>query len=84
MAMENAHAKVMLDIEVFRNRQIHNKKILEETLAQVKAKEKEMDDLEEKFQQGTIDITKKQRDLELVKKKYDTLREIFDVSLVFK
>lgn len=81
MTMENQHAKIMLDIEVHRNRQARNNQMLEENLAKVREKEKEIDQLQEKYDQKALLLIRKQRELDIVLKKYNTLKEIFDVSL---
>ncbi|RVE48084.1 hypothetical protein evm_007271 [Chilo suppressalis] len=80
MTMENQHAQVMLDIEVYRNRQARNNKILEESLAKVRDREKELDLLEEKFEQKALLGTRKQRELDIVIKKFNALKEIFDMK----
>ncbi|XP_041978695.1 myosin-16-like [Aricia agestis] len=80
MTMENNHAKLMLEIEVYRNRQTRNKEALEVSLAQVKEREKEVDQLEEKYKQKMIDFAKKQRELDIITKKYNALKEIFDLK----
>ncbi|XP_059059138.1 GRIP and coiled-coil domain-containing protein 2 [Achroia grisella] len=78
--MENQHAGVMLDIEVYRNRQARNNKVLEENLKQVKAREKEIDHLEEEYDQKALNLTRKQRELDIIMKKYQALKEIFDLK----
>ncbi|XP_052759423.1 myosin-3 [Galleria mellonella] len=78
--MENQHASVMLDIEVYRNRQAHNNKILEENLDKVKAREKEIDQLQEEYDQKALVMTRKQRELDIITKKYQALKEIFDLK----
>ncbi|XP_030024984.1 coiled-coil domain-containing protein 40 isoform X2 [Manduca sexta] len=80
MSMENQHAKMMLDIEVYRNRQAKNKLILDENLAKVRAKEKENDQLQEKYDQRVLVITRKQRELDIIMKKYTALKEVFDMK----
>ncbi|CAG9786322.1 unnamed protein product [Diatraea saccharalis] len=80
MSMENQHAKVMLDIEVYRNRQARNNKVLEESLAKVRAREKEIDLLQEKFDQKALLGTRKQRELDIIMKKFNALKEIFDMK----
>lgn len=80
MAMENQHAKMMLDIEVHRNRQAKNNLILEGTLSKVREREKEIDLLQEKYDQKVLVITQKQRELDIILKKYQVLKEVFDVS----
>lgn len=80
MTMENQHAKVMLDIEVYRNRQAKNNLLMEEKLAKVKDREKEIDDLQEVYDQKMLVLTRKQRELDIVTKKFIALKELFDVS----
>lgn len=80
MTMENQHAKVMLDIEVYRNRQAMNNLLMEEKLAKVKDREKEIDDLQEVYDQKMLVLTRKQRELDIVTKKFIALKELFDVS----
>ncbi|XP_052740436.1 coiled-coil domain-containing protein 40 [Bicyclus anynana] len=80
MAMENQHAKVMLDIEVYRNRQARNKSVLEENLAKVKAREKEIDALQEEYDHKTLVIMRKQREVDIIMKKFTALKEIFDLK----
>ncbi|KAM3964343.1 LOW QUALITY PROTEIN: lethal (2) 41Ab [Aphomia sociella] len=79
VTMENQHASVMLDIEVYRNRQARNNSILEESLSKVKAREKEIDQLQEDYDQKVFVITRKQRELDIIVKKYQALKEIFDM-----
>lgn len=83
MTMENQHAKMMLDIEVHRNRQARNNALMEENLAKVKAREQEIDQLQEEYEQKMLVITRKQRELDIVIKKYNALKEIFDVNILF-
>ncbi|XP_050346448.1 coiled-coil domain-containing protein 40 [Nymphalis io] len=80
MSMENQHAKMMLDIEVHRNRQARNNILMEENLAKVKAREQEIDQLQEEYEQKMLVITRKQRELDIVIKKYNALKEIFDMK----
>ncbi|KAJ0177053.1 hypothetical protein K1T71_007062 [Dendrolimus kikuchii] len=80
MTMENQHAKIMLDIEVHRNKQARNNQILEENLAKVREKEKEIDQLQEKYDHKVLLITRKQRELDIILKKYTALKEIFDLK----
>ncbi|XP_038212034.1 coiled-coil domain-containing protein 40 [Zerene cesonia] len=80
MAMENNHAKMMLDIEVNRNRQAKNKIILDETLAKVREREKEIERLQEKYDQKSLVILRKQRELDIIMKKYTALKEVFDLK----
>lgn len=80
--MENQHAKVMLDIEVHRAKQARNNLILEESLAKVRAREKEIDQLQEKYDQKALLVMRKQRELDIVIKKFNALKEIFDVSFL--
>ncbi|KAL0892816.1 hypothetical protein ABMA27_014509 [Loxostege sticticalis] len=79
-AMENQHAKVMLDIEVHRAKQARNNLILEESLAKVRAREKEIDQLQEKYDQKALLVMRKQRELDIVIKKFNALKEIFDMK----
>lgn len=81
--MENQHAKMMLDIEIHRNRQANNKLIQEEHSAKVRAKEKEMEQLQEKYDDRVLVITRKQRELDIITKKYNALKEIFDVIFLY-
>ncbi|XP_026490802.2 coiled-coil domain-containing protein 40 [Vanessa tameamea] len=80
MSMENQHAKMMLDIEVHRNRQARNNTLMEENLAKVRAREQEIDQLQEEYEQKMLVITRKQRELDIVIKKYNALKEIFDMK----
>ncbi|CAK1547011.1 unnamed protein product [Leptosia nina] len=80
MAMENQHAKMMLDIEVHRNRQAKNKIVLDETLAKVREREKEIETLQEKYDQKALIILRKQRELDIIVKKYNALKEVFDLK----
>ncbi|XP_046960067.1 coiled-coil domain-containing protein 40 [Vanessa cardui] len=80
MSMENQHAKIMLDIEVHRNRQARNNALMEENLAKVRAREQEIDQLQEEYEQKMLVITRKQRELDIVIKKYNALKEIFDMK----
>ncbi|XP_053607595.1 coiled-coil domain-containing protein 40 [Plodia interpunctella] len=80
MSLETQHARMMLEIEVYKNRQARNNILLEETLSKVRSKEKEIDQLEEKYDQKVLLITKKQRELDLTIKKYTALKEIFDLK----
>lgn len=81
MAMENQHAKLMLDIEVYRSRQAKNSMFLEAEMEKVKAREREIDELQQNFDQKALLTTRKQRELDIVMKKFLALKEIFDVSL---
>lgn len=78
--MENQHAKIMLDIEVHRSKQAQNNVVLEASLAKVRQREREIEDLQEEYEQKMLVITRKQRELDIVIKKYNALKEIFDVS----
>ncbi|XP_045497397.1 coiled-coil domain-containing protein 40 [Colias croceus] len=80
MAMENNHAKMMLDIEVNRNKQAKNKIILDETLGKVREREKEIERLQEKYDQKSLVILRKQRELDIIVKKYNALKEVFDLK----
>ncbi|CAH0579188.1 unnamed protein product [Chrysodeixis includens] len=79
-SMENQHAKIMLDIEVQRNKQVKNIAVLEESLAQVKEKEKEIDQLQIDVDQKMTEMTRKQREYDIVMKKFVALKEIFDMK----
>ncbi|KOB65648.1 putative cohesin subunit [Operophtera brumata] len=57
-----------------------NNLILESTLANVRTREKELDLLQEKYDEKTKIITKKQRELDIVIKKYHALKAIFDLK----
>lgn len=81
MAFENQHAKMMLDIEIHKNRQAKSNRMLEETLSNVRDREKEIDLLQEKYDNKVLIITRKQRELDIILKKYQALKEVFDVSL---
>lgn len=81
MAMENQHAKVMLDIEVYRNREARNNAVLEENLAKVREREKEIDALQEEYDHQALVIMRKQRELDIIVKKFTALKEIFDVNI---
>ncbi|KAJ8727957.1 hypothetical protein PYW08_016342 [Mythimna loreyi] len=78
MTMENQHARVMLEIEVMKTRQVNNNKILEESQNITLAKEKEIESLESEYDQKTSLMMKKQREFDIVQKKYVALKEIFD------
>ncbi|KAL4709969.1 hypothetical protein ACJJTC_003932 [Scirpophaga incertulas] len=78
--MENQHAKVMLDIEIYRGRQVRNNNTLEETIAKVKAREEEIEKLQEKYNRKTLLLTRKQRELDIIIKKFTALKEIFDLK----
>lgn len=78
--MENQHAKIMLDIEMHRNRQARNNALLEENLGKVREREREIEQLEEKYEKKMLVITRKQRELDITIKKFNALKEIFDVS----
>lgn len=80
--MENQHAKIVLDIEVHRSRQAHNKRVLEECMGKVAAREKEIEQLQEKYDRKSLLLTRKQRDLDIIMKKYLALKEVFDVRFV--
>uniref|UniRef100_A0A2A4JTB2 Coiled-coil domain-containing protein 39 n=1 Tax=Heliothis virescens TaxID=7102 RepID=A0A2A4JTB2_HELVI len=80
MSMENQHAHIMLDIEVMRNRQAKNQVVLEESQAMVKEKEKEIDVLQNEHNHQLSVMTRKQRELDIIMKKYITLKEIFDMK----
>ncbi|XP_045525961.1 coiled-coil domain-containing protein 40 isoform X1 [Pieris brassicae] len=80
MAMENQHAKMMLDIELHRNRQAKNKIVLDDTLAKVREREKEIEGLQEKYDQKALIILRKQRELDIIIKKYNALKEVFDLK----
>ncbi|XP_073944706.1 coiled-coil domain-containing protein 40-like [Choristoneura fumiferana] len=79
-AMENTHAQVMLDIEVYRNQQAKNNILLEANQAKVRAREKEIDELQEKYDQRVLELMRKQRELDIVTKKNVALKEIFDMK----
>nr|CBH09299.1 putative cohesin subunit [Heliconius melpomene] len=80
MTMENQHAKIMLDIEVHRSRQAHNNVVLEASLNKVREREREIEELQEEYEQKMLVITRKQRELDIVIKKYNALKEIFDMK----
>ncbi|XP_026725208.1 coiled-coil domain-containing protein 40 [Trichoplusia ni] len=80
MAMENQHAKIMLDIEMQRNKQVKNVAVLEESLARVKEKEKEIDQLQIDLDQKMSEMTRKQREFDIIIKKFVALKEIFDMK----
>lgn len=79
-AMENTHAQVMMDIEVYRNQQARNNILLEANQAKVRAREKEIDELQEKYDLKGLELMRKQRELDIIMKKNAALKEIFDVS----
>lgn len=81
MAMENQHAKMMLDIELHRNRQAKNKIVLDDTQAKVREREKEIEGLQEKYDQKALITLRKQRELDIIIKKYNALKEVFDVRI---
>ncbi|XP_013169583.1 PREDICTED: coiled-coil domain-containing protein 40-like [Papilio xuthus] len=78
--MENQHAKIVLDIEMHRSRQAHNKRVLEECMNKVAAREKEIELLQEKYDRKTLLLTRKQRELDIMMKKYIALKEVFDMK----
>ncbi|XP_034830510.1 coiled-coil domain-containing protein 40 [Maniola hyperantus] len=80
MAMENQHAKLMLDLEVHRNREARNNALLEENLAKVRSREKEIEALQEEYEHKMLVIMRKQRELDIIVKKYTALKEIFDLK----
>ncbi|XP_039754155.1 coiled-coil domain-containing protein 40 [Pararge aegeria] len=80
MSMENQHANVMLDIEVHRNRQARNNAILEENLAKVKAREKEIEALQEEYDHKMLVVMRKQREADIIIKKFTALKEMFDLK----
>ncbi|CAG9584554.1 unnamed protein product [Danaus chrysippus] len=80
MSMENQHAKIMLDIEMHRNRQARNNALLEENLGKVREREREIEQLEEKYEKKMLVITRKQRELDITIKKFNALKEIFDMK----
>lgn len=80
MKMENQHAKLLLDTEVQRNRQLSNTQELEKFMEKVRNREKELDVMQEKYDHETLVMMKKQRELDTMLKKYAVLKEIFDVS----
>lgn len=82
MAMENQHAKIMLDIEMQRNKQVKNVAVLEESLARVKEKETEIDQLQIDLDQKMSEMTRKQREFDIIIKKFVALKEIFDVRML--
>lgn len=81
MQMETNHSKVMLDIEVARNRKARNDKLLKETMDKVQEREKEIDSLEEKFEQNVLVILRKQREQDIVTKKLQSFNDSGEVSL---
>lgn len=78
--METQHAKLMLDIEVRRNRQAHNARIQEESNAKVTNREKEIDQLQEEYNYKSFVIMRKQRELDIILKKHTALKELSGVS----
>lgn len=82
MNMEANHAKVMFDIEVHKSRQAKNELTLQEINEKAKAREKEVEELEEKLEKKATMQMRKQRELDIVMKKYLALKETCDVSLI--
>lgn len=82
MKMENQHAKLLLDIEVQRNRHITNAQEMDKYVEKVRNREKELDAMQEKYDQESLVMMKKQRELDTMLKKYAALKEIFDVSYI--
>lgn len=82
MKMENQHAKLQLDIEVQRNRQLNNAQELNKCMEKVRNREKELDALQEKYDHESLVMMKKQRELDTTLKKYAALKELFDVSYI--
>ncbi|XP_050670770.1 girdin isoform X2 [Leptidea sinapis] len=80
MSMENQHAKMMLDIEVHRNRQAKNNELLENIQEKVKEREKEVEGLQEKYDQKSLLQLRKQRELDIIMKKFSALKEVFDMK----
>lgn len=80
MKMENQHAKLLLDTEVHRNRQVSNAQEMDKCMEKVRIREKELDAMQEKYDHETLVMMKKQRELDTMLKKYAALKEIFDVS----
>ncbi|VVD04472.1 unnamed protein product [Leptidea sinapis] len=76
MSMENQHAKMMLDIEVHRNRQAKNNELLENIQEKVKEREKEVEGLQEKYDQKSLLQLRKQRELDIIMKKFSALKEM--------
>lgn len=79
--MENQHAKLLLDIEIRQNRQAKNNEVLQHSLAMAQAREKEVDELQEEYDQKQLLTMRKQRELDITNKKYYALKELFDVSI---
>ncbi|GBP75197.1 Coiled-coil domain-containing protein 40 [Eumeta japonica] len=80
MSIENQHAKMMLEIEVYRARQVDNAKKSADCTAMAEAKEREVRELEDLYEQNCTYITKKQRELDIMTKRYVALKEIFDMK----
>ena len=80
MTMENQHAKIMLEIEILRDRQVRNNKILQETQNKMAEKEKEIENLESEYDQKTCLMMRKQRELDIIQKRFAVLKEMFDVN----
>ncbi|CAH1645684.1 unnamed protein product [Spodoptera littoralis] len=80
MSMENQHARILLEIEIMRNRQAKNAAVLEETEALMKQKEQEIDLLQAEYDNKLSVLTRKQREQDIVTKKFIALKEIFDMK----
>ncbi|CAG9093500.1 unnamed protein product [Plutella xylostella] len=80
MNMEANHAKVMFDIEVHKSRQAKNELTLQEVNEKAKAREKEVEELEEKLEKKATMQMRKQRELDIVMKKYLALKETCDLK----
>ncbi|KAH9640112.1 hypothetical protein HF086_016043 [Spodoptera exigua] len=80
MSMENQHARILLEIEIMRNSQAKNAAVLQEKQALVKKKEQEIAELQLEFDTKSSVLTRKQRELDIITKKFIALKEIFDMK----
>ncbi|KAJ2946106.1 hypothetical protein O0L34_g5028 [Tuta absoluta] len=78
MELENQHAKVMLDIEIRKDRQSRQAALLEKSLAKVREREQELVALQDQYDDKQLVMTRKQRELDIVQKKFNALNEIFN------
>lgn len=78
MVCENQHAKLMLEIEVAKQRAIDHQAMLDKELKIVRDKENHVDMLEEQVNNQLQQISRKQRELDVVMKKLNVMTEQFD------
>ncbi|XP_035433308.2 coiled-coil domain-containing protein 40 [Spodoptera frugiperda] len=80
MTMENQHARILLEIEIMRNRHAKNAAVLQEKQALMKQKEHEIDLLQAEYDNKLSVLMRKQREQDIVIKKFAALKEIFDMK----